>query len=50
MPIDIYIYLHLYISFIFVESKDDDTEDVAPEETEVDPCVPVSWHFSKNHL
>ena len=49
MSIDIYIYLYLYISFTFVKSKDDDTEDVAPEESQLDPTVPVSWHFHKNH-
>ena len=39
----------MYISFIFVESKDDDTEATAAKGTEVEPSIPVSWHFYKNH-
>ena len=39
----------MYISFIFVESNDDDTEATAAKGTEVEPSIPVSWHFYKNH-
>ena len=33
-----------------MESKDDDTEATAAKGTEVEPSIPVSWHFYKKSL